>query len=454
MVNCTKHINNFLQKNKLSEAQELFDLMIEKQVEPDAYTYNTLMKGYSAVGNSQRVNELFKDMEERGVKPSIITFNTAIRSHAIDGDLEGAQCFVKKMKDGIGLEPDAYTYSALLDVCVNARDLETARSLFDEMNASGIKQDKVTMTTMIDVYAECCNEENGEQYLENCRELIKEMERKEVIANIQTYNTLLKLCTRGELTVNAMSILDKIRANHMQPNIVSYNTVLDGISKDQKLSHEEVLTLSSKIINEMKEEEIPLNTTTYNSLISVALRLEDLQLAVQMFKEMKTVKVKPDYITYGIMIKCYEKLGDLENGDAYLKPCLELLEECRKAGMKLTEEGYTSLLSACAKVSDLDQALKIWNRLIKNKLKLSVSVYNAMINVCLSKGNEDMAFDFLDQMKTSGIQCTVITYGTFLSYFVKKKDITGAEKIHAEMKTRGVKPDKAILRIMKAMRNV
>jgi len=58
--------------------------------------------------------------------------------------------------------------------------------------------------------------------------------------------------------------------------VFSYSTVLDGISKDQNLPNQKVLTLSSKIIKKMKAEEIRPNATTYNSLISVALRLEDL----------------------------------------------------------------------------------------------------------------------------------------------------------------------------------
>jgi len=561
---CNEHIDYFVNDSNLSEAQNLFNLMMEKEVEPDVYTFTMLMKGYSEVGNTQRVSQLFTEMKEKGVEPTEVTFNTAIQACASTGDLEEAQSFFKKMNDGYGLEPDMYTYSSMLKVCATARDLETARSLIAEMNASGIAQDRVAMNTMIDVYAECCNRKNGKEYLAECREMIEDMKGVEVTADRQTYNTLLKLCSRGRLIAEAMKILEEMECNGIQPNVFSYSTVLDGISKDKTLSNQDLIGLASKILDEVKKKKprhSNLNIT--NSLLRINLRVGDLNRAVRQFKKMKAINVQPsvatyrgmiecyeklgnprnreaylkpcldlleeceqtgmnlsvqgfnsllnacakasdldqaliiwnkmistgkrptvssynaminvcvraknmdkavsffnevktegnhpDSVTYATMIKCHAKLGDPKEGEAYMRPCLDLLDECEQAGIEMGIQGYISLLSACAKTSNLDQALKIWNGMMENKVRPTAFAFNAMINVCLSKDNEDMAFDFVDQMKTSGIKVDLVACRTFLAYFLKKKDTAGAEKICDEMKVHELKPNRVVLRMLKAL---
>eukprot|EP00210_Caulerpa_lentillifera_P003364 g3208.t1 len=307
------------------------------------------------------------------------------------------------------------------------------------------------LTTMIDVYAECCNKGNIIQYFKELKELLKTLDTNEVKESIWIFSSLLKICARGSLTKEAIEILNEIRVNGIYSSIVCYTTLIDGISKDEKLSIEEMLTLSSKIVDDMTKEGTFPNTLTYNTLIHVALIAKDLKKAVKLFKQMKKAGIVLYYVTYGTMIKWYEKLGDPSKLDTYLKPCLDLMAECDQKRIRMDGLSYTSLLSAYANTSNLNVALKLWKRMVKEEIKLDVIAYNAMISVCLSVDEVDEAFGFLDDMIESKFRPNKVTYGTFMIHFVKTKSKAGAQNVSEKTKADQVQPDKQIINALKTL---
>eukprot|EP00210_Caulerpa_lentillifera_P000290 g283.t1 len=324
------------------------------------------------------------------------------------------------MKKHYRLKPDKFTYSALLKVCASAKDLKEAQRAYEEIISFGIEVNNVILNTMIDVYAECCNERNGKQYLKKCKEMMEN--GKAVKLDEQAYSTLLKLCARANLTGDAMNLLDEMKSYDVQPNVVSYNTVVDGISKDTNLSNEEVYELSTRVIEKMESDEIDANNHTLSSLLNVMIRVENLEKAIQLFSAMEMLKIRPNNVTCGAMLKCYEKLGNPSDKDAYLKPCLDLWKECEHSGTRLNAEGYTTLLSACAKASNVDEASKIWDEMIRAGVKLDTYLYSAMINACVCGGDKDKAAEVFNDMKNRGFNPDTFAYTTVIKCYEKLGD--------------------------------
>eukprot|EP00210_Caulerpa_lentillifera_P000292 g285.t1 len=427
VVKCNQHIDEYVKDGDLSTAEKLFKLMIKREVDPDAVTYNTLMNGYLKSGNYGKVFKLFDEMKRKYITPSSITFGIVIRACAQTGNLRRALRLFNRMKSDHELIPNEFIYSALLKVCITVKDLKIAQRIFEEMISTGIEVNNIILNTMIDVYAECCTKRNGKQYLKKCREILEDLGRTEVKANEQTYATLLKLCARVSLTFDAMDILEEMRNKGLRPSVVSYNTVIDGITKDKNLSNKEVLVLHTKITHAMKKEGIQQNTRTFNSLMRIALRLGSLNKAIEAFNQMKVLKLQPSEVTYGTLIKCYEKLGNSSKGKEYLKPCLDLFEECEQNGLKMGSEGYTSLLSACAKAPNIKEALRVWDKIQKEKIKPKTYLFNAMINACVCGGDDDKAVELFEAMKKKRLKPDGTTYATMIKCFEKFGDPSFAD---------------------------
>jgi len=273
-----------------------------------------------------------------------------------------------------------------------------------------VDADYITYGIMIKCYEKLGDPKKGYAYLKPCLDLWQECEKAGMHLAEVGYISLLSACANSSNLDQALKIWNKMISDKRKPNV-----------------------------------------STYSAMINVCASAGNMEKAVVLFSEMKAEGILPNSVTYGAMIKCYQKLGDHKNREAYLKPCLNLWEECEQAGMKLSVEGYTSLLGACAKVVDFDQALVIWNRMKESKAKPDVSAYNAMIKVCLRKNNKVRAFSFLEQMKTSGIKPNGVTFGIFVSSYAKKKDKSGAKKICAKLKKHGVEPSKLTIRMLETL---
>jgi len=537
----------------LEECRELMDRMEQLGVHANVKEYNTLLKVCARGGLVDEAMDILDEMESKGSFLDTRTFNVAIHACSSSGDVQSAMKLFNKMKDQILVPLDEYTFGLLLKVCVNARDLETAKSFFEEMEVVEVKCNGFILGTMLDVYAECCDVNNGREYLKECQELMYKMEDKGVKPDLWAYNTLLKLCACGSLANEAMKLLKEIKVKELSPNVVSYNTILDGLSKDEIISKEKVQILSIKVLEELKNEGItpnfhachflqkiafkianpkrasrwftklqklkilpdrnmynimakyheqlgdPSNGSSclkpcldfvkqakqdgskmdlesytslligcakacdkdtalelwskmieeglkpdliaYQTLLTVYINCKDAFGAIDLFNEMKRLKLKLNSVTYSIMIKCCKELCDPSNAEAYLDLVLNLLKESEDKGIKMGVEGFSSLISACANVSNLKEALKIWNKMLEQNTKPNLFVYTAIIKACLSVEDLDRAFGFLNEMKEAGIQPSDVTYGTFISLFVLTKDIKGATLILQEMQAANIQPD-------------
>lgn len=551
-------MENLIYDKSIVKAHRLFDLLIEKDVLPNEDTYIVLMKGYSRMRKNNAVFELLDDMGNRGVIPTEKTLSALTHAFATTRDIGVALSFFNKMKTEYGVKPSTISYNLLLKSCVKGRNLKAAKTVLEHMATSGVSKDVVTLNTTINVHAVCCHKDNARQSLKECRDLVTELDKDGVKANVLTFNTLLKLCARGSLTTEAFVLLNEMKTKNLNPDVVTYATLIDGISKNETLSTKEALRVSSEVVDEMKKEGLQLDAQAYTVLMHLAFKTRDLNRAVGLFHEMKeqgimpTVdfysslikyytklgdrstrdeylktcldllteceeygikmdvpgfvsllsacasvgslesalkvwnkinsqkivksvsmytaminvyfsardlsgaislfakmkreRLKPTVITYGTMIKSYAKLGDPSTGDAYLKPCLDLMRECEQLGIVMSLEGYTSLLSACANVANLERALEIWSKVKEAKTKADVFAFTAMIRVCLSADEVDRAFALLNEMKTSGVKPNAVTFRTFIAYSIRKKDRAGARKILDEMKALDVQPDENTLR--------
>eukprot|EP00210_Caulerpa_lentillifera_P000368 g361.t1 len=435
-------MTKFLRRGNMKRAQGILDQMVKKGIEPIESSYSVLIEGYSTRGKMNKVSELLKKIESSKEEVTVRPLSAAINGCAERGNLKQAELLFNRLKDEYGLTPDLYAYNSMLNVCAGARNLDRAKEVIEEMTSSGLTYDRVTLNTMINVYAECCNTDNAVEYLEVCKNLVEE--NKEVTAAI-TYSVLVKLCVRGGLYKEAFGFLEETKERGFRPVAGAYTTMASGLLRESRLTNEEINDLLVKLIDEVKSGSGNPSTRTFHSLISVALKLEDLNKVNSIYKLMNELDYRKTAITYTIMLKSYEKLGDPTDGDEYLNPLMKLIEESEEKGIKLEPVGYTYALNACAKTKNLEEALKIWEKSKKGKLRTTYTNYEAMIDVYLALDKVDDAFDLIDELKAVKFKPMISTYKKFVTYFVDKNDVDGAKKIQDKMETLGVVADDFII---------
>ena len=125
-------IDVLCQKREVERAKALMDEMVGKGiVEPNVFTYNTLLKAYIARKDQKGVTEILSLMKKRQVAHNLITCDLLIQWYGSSGDIEEAEELFKNMR-GRGIEPDVYVYTSLINWTCRHGNLKRAFALFDE----------------------------------------------------------------------------------------------------------------------------------------------------------------------------------------------------------------------------------------------------------------------------------------------------------------------------------
>ena len=237
--------------------------------------------------------QLVRQWKER-VPPNTVVYSTLIHGWAKVNDAKKAQGIFSLMRHE-GVPCNAVTYNCVIHACVRVGDMEGAINLLHSMrggsheNGCILKPDKFTYSTIIKGY-----------------------------------------CGKGEIE-QALSLFDGMLKEGLSPDLVIYNTLLDGCVKRR---HHEVC---DKLLFEM--------TQSWN--------------------------IHPNSYTLSILIKRYGRQGDLIRA-------FELVEDLPKRyGFQANAHVWTCLISAC---------------ITQGKMSVAEIVFSAMCGIRLEPIADDHRF--------------------------------------------------------------
>lgn len=115
----------------------------------------------------------------------------------------------------------------------------------------------------------------------------------------------------------AEKLLMEMKDGKMEPQLVTYNSMINGYCEVRKMEDAE------KMVVEMKARNLEPNLITYNTLINGYSKVQKMEEAEKLVVEMKERNIEPDLVTYVNMIKGYVAINKVDDG-------LELVEEMKR----------------------------------------------------------------------------------------------------------------------------
>lgn len=433
-------------------------MMQHHRLMPNVIVYTQLLNVCAKAGDLETAISTVNKMTVAGIKRDIVSYNTLFDTYAEatspeNGPGQWSNCLklLEAMRNG-GIKPDKRTYDALIKVCSRGGLIKKALEVLDLMHKHSLLPDVQTYTMLIHAYANATSLENVMKHSRECRRLLDVIKDKGLIPNVWVYNALVRVHTKGGMVKQALEMLETMRRHDVSPNQVTYGILIDGISKSENLTKEELLSASRRILGELKDRKIKQTVSTSTSLINLWSVIGNLREAEQQFDLLKRNRMKPDIACYGALIRCFEKLGDWSKGRHYLRPCLDLLAEAENDGLKLNDQVFTSVISACANAHDFDMALKMWNKMKQIKIQPSGYNFGAIIKACLYTNHLLEAYRFMKEMETEGILLNEPIFLLFLSFFEQREMEAEAKSMFRKMKQLGVEPGSKLRDLIKRLK--
>lgn len=239
-------IASYEQNGEDKETALLFVSMLQSGMEPDEFTYGSLLKAcagqqalnhgmeihtqiiksgmglesfvgsalvdmYSKCGKVEEAEKLHVRLETQ----TIVSWNAIISGLSLHEQGEEAQRFFCRMIE-MGVKPDNFTYATILDVCANLATIALGKQVHAQIIKQELLGDAYVTSTLVDMYSKC-----GE--LVDCRLVFEKAPNRDFV----TWNAMLCSYSQHGLGENALDIFEKMQVEEgVKPNHATFVAVL------------------------------------------------------------------------------------------------------------------------------------------------------------------------------------------------------------------------------------
>ncbi|KAK1323076.1 Pentatricopeptide repeat-containing protein [Acorus calamus] len=208
--------------------REFFDPQIASRVSPNTQTFNSILLSlYSilmaAACDERRIGEaekLFEEMTAKGVKRGVMAYNTIIGGFSAIGDMDRAEELRREMVMS-GVEPTRVTYERLIDGLCKAGDVDSAVRLYNDVRGAGVEMEGFVADELV---VELC--ERG-RVLEG----LGIVRRERFVPSRRCYLRVVKgLCECGEVEA-ALKVQAEMVGRGYGPDEEVYEAFVDGYAR-------------------------------------------------------------------------------------------------------------------------------------------------------------------------------------------------------------------------------
>ncbi|TYI62240.1 hypothetical protein E1A91_D10G231100v1 [Gossypium mustelinum] len=246
-------------------------------------------------------------------------------------------------------------------------------------------------------------------------------------------------CKIGRID-KAERFLKEMIERGMEPNVVTYNVMLNGICRRASLHPDErfdrTIRSAEKLFDEMRQRGIEPDVTSFSIVLHVYSRAHKPELTLDKLKYMKEKGICPSVVTYTSVIKCLCSCGRLEEAE-------KVLGEMVSNGISPTAATYNCFFKEYRGRKDVNGALNLYRKMKEDKLcDLSLHTYNILLGMFMKLDRIDVVKEIWNDVKGSTPGPDLDSYTLLVNGFCEKEKWIDACQLFVEMIEKGLLPQK------------
>ncbi|XP_059282187.1 small ribosomal subunit protein mS79 (rPPR3b)-like [Lycium ferocissimum] len=273
-------------------------------------------------------------------------------------------------------------------------------------------------------------------------DLYKERNLKKLVSKFKQYSDITRFRTKTgiyESTVHRLASAKRFKwieeilehQKQYRPDITKENFNVRLVSLYGKCG---LFENAQKVFDEMPDRSLK----SVNAILSACVNSKKYDKLESLFQELpEKLKVKPDVVTYNIMIKGLCEKGEFDK-------VVVLVDEIEKNGLKHDLVTFNTILGAFYANGKFDDGEKMWNLMVKKNVKPDIRSYNAKLVGLVNENKVSEAVKLVGELGSFELKPDVFTYGALIRGYCKKGNLEEAKKWYGELVNSGSAPDKAI----------
>ncbi|KND03306.1 pentatricopeptide repeat domain-containing protein [Spizellomyces punctatus DAOM BR117] len=347
--------------------------------------YAIFIDAYSRRGDIESLSKIWDHMHRDGVQPSLNSYNLILKCCAKEGLYEKAEEVYHSLLLRPDIEPDATTYSALINVRASVSDIPGAHGILEKLLETGGKPPIKVLNALLTAH-----KKQGD--LEGTEELFALIKKNGLVPNIATYNTMLDAYSKANALEKAVAIVNEMQSvadsssrPYCAPDFITYNILINMFGKADK--PEDAL----KLFHDMLERGIPPDVVTFTSIMDAYGRQGDLESTRTYFNMMHQYGLIPSAASYAVLINAMGYQGDLKAAET-------VYTEMVQRGISPTRPVYRSLVRVHEIANDPQGAARWYMEMTDKHISPDVTTLISIMRVHVR--NAQSGQNLLDVIRT------------------------------------------------------
>ncbi|KAK7363606.1 hypothetical protein VNO77_05755 [Canavalia gladiata] len=403
----TNHlINCYIRLRRIDHARKLFDEMPQRNV----VSWTSLMAGYVRQSQPNMAFSLFNQMQGALVQPNEFTFATLINACSILANLDIGRR-IHALVEASGFHSNLVVCSCLIDMYGKCNRVDEARLIFDSMCTRNV----VSWTSMITAYSQ-----NAQGH--HALQLLKELNHSSLLDKPNHFMLCSAICACASLgSLGSGKIIHGvvIRLGHDSSDVVA-SALVDMYAKCGCVNY------CDKIFRRILNPSV----IPYTSMIVGAAKYGLGTFSLQLFQEMVDRRIEPNDITFvGVLHACSHS-GLIDKG-------LELLNSMRgKYGVMPDAKHYTCIADMLGRVGRIEEAYQL-AKSVQVEGEGYALLWGTLLSASRLHGRVDIALEASNRLIESNQQVAG-AYVTLSNTYALAGDWEKAHNLRSEMKRTGV----------------
>ncbi|XP_022154323.1 pentatricopeptide repeat-containing protein At4g39952, mitochondrial isoform X3 [Momordica charantia] len=285
--------------------------------------WNTMISGYSNMGQKEKCIDLFRDMQLLGIGPDLISLASVISS------------------------------------CSQVGAVNIGRSIHCYAIKNSIIENVSIANSLLDMYGKSGN-------LTTAWRIFHRTQQRDIIS----WNTLISSYKQSGHPAEAIVLFDEMIKNNLKPNAITCVIVLSACA------HLASLDKGERIHQYIRENGYGTDITIRTSLIDMYAKCGELETSRKLFNAVE----ERDVILWNVMISSYGMHGHAESA-------IEIFELMEESNVKPNSLTFLSLLSACNHGGLVEEGRRLFDRMQKYGVKVSLKHYASMVDLLGRSGS-------------------------------------------------------------------
>lgn len=214
-------------EGQLLAIEETLCKMVRADIKPPLALYESTMKILAGKKYFRQALAVYDRLRMDGLEPSDVTLSCLVSFSSEVGECERAIAFFEQLCSRT--VPSMRACMTVLRVHSKRQDWPAALRLFRGLQRRGVPVDSIVLNMVL-----ACGVQAGD--LSGVEALLDEVSTlTPQIADIISYNTLLKGYAQQKQSGRAIGLLEIMRRRRLQPNAITFNTLMDAAMRNSQV---------------------------------------------------------------------------------------------------------------------------------------------------------------------------------------------------------------------------